>query len=200
MRVTQPMVAAVLVLSSGCTFFKEKKAEVSKPLIEAKEEKIEPVRVDDLVAGYALLGQLMGDEKDLSKLLIIKKERPELNAVVKRISETAKLSHDHLVALQGKHGFDRDNLPPTESAARKLISNHRAKELILEGGKNFELKLLLAQNEALTYGAALAEALAKREPDSKQQQWLLNLSNSLSGLQKQVYDLFFQHYSWQKPS
>jgi hypothetical protein len=39
--------------------------------------------------GYALLFALLGDEKDVAKLLVVKRERAELSQLIKAISETA---------------------------------------------------------------------------------------------------------------
>jgi len=46
--------------------------------------------------GYALLYDLLGDEKNVSKLLIIKRDRPELKNLVKQISERTGKAHKEL--------------------------------------------------------------------------------------------------------
>src|SRR5947208_832758 len=49
--------------------------------------------------GYALLFDLVGDEKDVSKLRFIKHERPELKVLVNEISRTCGEAHKALEAF-----------------------------------------------------------------------------------------------------
>src|SRR5881397_3203594 len=54
--------------------------------------------------GYALLDELLGDEKNVSKLLIIKRDRPELNTLVKQISDKTGKAHKELEKLAKRDG------------------------------------------------------------------------------------------------
>src|SRR3954465_13020090 len=93
---------------------------------------------------YALIYDLLGDEKNVSKLLIIKRERSELKEVVKAISHTVGEAHKQLEKF-GKAdaalNLKDKGLPTAETAARESISKAKAKELLTEKGKDFELKL-----------------------------------------------------------
>jgi hypothetical protein len=109
------LVAATIM--SGCAFLHTSSEETPAQAIPSHTNSAGDTH------GYALLFNLLGDEKNVSKLLIIK--------------------------------------------ARKSISKARAKELLTQSGKEFELRLLLSQNEALTYGAHLADVLAKAEPNER---------------------------------
>jgi hypothetical protein len=149
--------------------------------------------------GYALLFDLLGDEKNVSKLLIIKRERAELKEVVKAISHAAGEAHKQLEKFGKK---DRSlnlkdmGLPGAETAARESISKAKAKELLTDKGQDFELKLLLSQNEALTYGQHLASTAAQRESNPQRQQFLQNLARELDQLRRRVVDILGAHYTW----
>jgi hypothetical protein len=151
------------------------------------------------VYGYALLFDLLGDEKDVSKLLIIKRERPELRNLVKEISHRSAIAHKELetFAKADKRLNLKDRaLPVAESKTRESIGKARGKQLLGDKGKEFELHLLLTQNEALTYGAHLASIIAAHESNSARAQFLQELSQSLGQLQEQVVAMLLANYSW----
>jgi hypothetical protein len=145
--------------------------------------------------GYALLFDLLGDEQNLSKLLIIKRDRPELKKLVKAISESAGKAHKELEKL-GKHGeinLKEHGLPDAEVQTRKSISQEKAKTLLAEKGDDFEFALLLTQNEALTYGAHLAGVLAAGESQSERIRFLQRLSSDLTHLRQEVTRMLREH-------
>src|SRR5947207_1770159 len=74
-----------------------------------------------LAQGYALLDELLGEEKNVSKLLIIKRDRPEFKNLVKQISEKAGKGHKELekLAKQGHVDFKDQGLPSAELETRK---------------------------------------------------------------------------------
>src|SRR6185503_9325050 len=137
--------------------------------------------------GYALLFGLLGDEKDVAKLLVIKRERAELRELIKTISETAARGHrdlENFAKADRSLNLHKQGLPAAESAARASISRVKGKDLLTEGGKEFELQLLLSQSEALTYGAHLAEAVSKAESNPERAKYLRQLAGSLGQLQR----------------
>lgn len=144
---------------------------------------------------HALLFGLLGDEKNVSKLLIIKRERPELRGLINEISERAGKAHKE---LEGFAKSDRtlnlkdQGLPSAEVLTRNAIAKARAKELLTESGKEFELRLLLAQNEALTYGAYLAATAAASDTVAHRRQMLQQLSTDLLQLQKKTVDMLLR--------
>ena len=150
--------------------------------------------------GYALLFDLMGDESNVSKLLIIKREHKVLQGLVKEISKTCGEAHKRLKDF-GK--MDRalnlkdQGLPPAEVAARKAIGKTKAKALLTDHGKDFEIQLLLSQSEALTYGSHLALITAEADGNPQQAQFLRELSQELTRLQANVVAMISAHYSWQ---
>lgn len=149
--------------------------------------------------GYALLLDLVGDEKDVSKLLIIKRERKELNSLVKDISRTCGDAHKRIIEVtknDSRIDIQNQGLPPAEIAARKAISKTKAKALLTNKGKDFEIQLLLSQNEALTYGAHLAGVIADAEPDVRRGQILREIDTNLTRLQQSVLQMLLERYAW----
>jgi hypothetical protein len=151
--------------------------------------------------GYALLFGLLGDEKDVAKLLVIKRERAELRDLVKAIAETAGRAHKQLedfAKTDRTLNLTRQGLSPAEATTRASIARAKGKELLTEAGKEFELQLLLSQKEALTYGAHLAETVAKAENNPQRTQYLRQLANDLRQFERKVFAMLLANYNWAK--
>jgi hypothetical protein len=149
--------------------------------------------------GYALLYDLLGDEKDVAKLRFIKHQRPELKQLVKEISARCGEAHKRLEAFAKADtslNLKDLGLPADEVAARKAISKYKEKALLTEQGKEFEVQLLLSQNEALTYGAHLAQILAPVESQPERAQYLSKLSFDLLQLQQKILGMLLANYRW----
>ena len=147
--------------------------------------------------GYALLFQLLGDEKDVSKVLIIKRERAELRELVRQIAETSAQAHKKLEAF-GRTGPElqlrETGLPAAEVETRESIAKAKAKALLSKGGKDFELVLLLSQQEATSYATHLAATLAKAERDPQRAQFLKQLSSDFAQLHSRVVAMLTANY------
>lgn len=149
--------------------------------------------------GYALLFDLLGDEKNVSKLLIIKRERAEFRDLIKQIAERSAAAHKQLGAFakaDNRLNLKDRGLPALELATRESISKETGKQLLTVKGKDLELQLLLTQNEALTYGAHLAAVTAKSEGNPERAQFLRQLSSDLANLQQKVVTMLTARYSW----
>ena len=93
--------------------------------------------------GYALLFDLMGDEKDVAKLRFIKHERPELKELVKEISRTCAEAHKQLQAFgKADPGLNLKSLglPAAEVETRKAIGKTKEKALLTDKNKEFEIQ------------------------------------------------------------
>jgi hypothetical protein len=137
----------------------------------------------------ALLNDLLNDEKNVSKILIIKHNSVELKNLLKNISETAGRGAKQLKSLAEKDPglqLSAIDLPPGEQAVRKSISKAKERELLHTKDAEFEFQLLLTQSEALNYGAHLAFIAAANEPQSSRAQEFSNFSNQLKKLHQQV--------------
>jgi hypothetical protein len=149
--------------------------------------------------GYALLYDLVKDEKDVSKLRFIKHERTELKSL---LQEIARVNHDACSRLEAfaktNHEIDIKNqgLPAAEVQARGAIGKFKQSSILHSKDKDLEIQLLLSENEALTYGSHLAQVVSAAEADPSRKQFLQQLAATLSKLQGNVIDLLRKHYSW----
>jgi len=137
----------------------------------------------------ALLDDLLGDEKNVSKLLIIKRNSDALGRLVENISKTSAEGTKMIEALAKSEpaiNLKRTDLPPGEMAARKAISKTKEHILLHSKDAEFEFQLLLTQTEALNYGSNLAMVVAENEPRAERVRDFLRLSSQLRGLNEQV--------------
>lgn len=137
----------------------------------------------------ALLSDLMGDEKNVSKILIVKHNSNELGKLIKDISATAGNGAkmiDEFSKSAGGLDLKRLDLPPGEAAARKAISKTKEHLLLSSKDAEFEFQLLLTQTEALNYGAHLAMVVADCETDANRTREFLRLSAQLRELHERV--------------
>jgi hypothetical protein len=143
----------------------------------------------------------MSDEKDVSKLLLIKKEKSDVGELIRDI---ARASAEAAAQLEAYSKADphlhlkMTGLPAAEQQTRDLISKTKAKELISKGGEKFEVRILLSQSEALTYGSHLAVVVQTMETDPARKKFLGETSQKLAALHQRVIDLF--HARWREPA
>ena len=152
--------------------------------------------------GYALLYDLMGDEKNVSKIRFIKHERPELRELIIEISTRCNHAHKALEAF-GKADPSLNlkdlGLPADEVVTRKAISKSKTSALLHGKGKEFEVQLLLSQSEALTYGTHLSKILIPVESHPARAEFLSKLSFELLKLQQKTLNMILVNYSWPAP-
>ena len=140
----------------------------------------------------SLLYKLLGDEKKVSKLLIIKRDNTELHDLIKRISSVAGVairSFDEMAKADPTMDLQLIDLPRGEVAARGAESRATAKELLHSSGNDFQFKLLLTQAQALGYAHHLAAAAAANEANAQRRTQLMQLSRRLEGLHGDVIRL-----------
>lgn len=141
---------------------------------------------------FALLTDLLNDEKNLSKILLIKFESPEVDRLVTDISRTAD-EGAHLLKSFSKNDpalmQTKLDLPPGEAATRDAIAKTKRQQLLHTKGKEFEFELLLTQVQALNYGAQLAAVIAAHEPQPERAQQFSNLSARFKNLYVEVITL-----------
>jgi len=134
----------------------------------------------------------------VAKLRIIKREREELKNLIKEISRVSGEAHKKLTDFgkaDGKLNLREQGLPVAEVETRKAISKTKEKALLARKGKEFELELLLDQNEALTYGAHLARVVSGHESDPVRGDFLRQLSQDLGQLQEKLRRMLSANYS-----
>src|SRR5436190_773409 len=80
-----------------------------------------PKREQVLLNCYSLLHNLLGQQKDVDKLLLVKLESAEINRLFKTIasaSETGAKKLEQFVARDGSIRLDQLSLPPGETETR----------------------------------------------------------------------------------
>jgi len=142
--------------------------------------------------GYALLHEILGQERQVSRLLYIKEESDALETVIDAIAETCDTAYDRLAILAEDHprlDLSDTGLPREEVRTRQAIAATRREELLAASGRELQMQLLLSQNEALTYMAHLADTLARHEPDPVRLVYVRGLWKELTRLQHDVQAL-----------
>jgi hypothetical protein len=183
-RVAGPVLSMVLFLA-GCQSLKKERSDVR---VDAADDRTYRARNE----GYNLLYSLMGDEKNVSKLLLIKRETADVGQVIKEISRAAAAAQDRLESFaksDARLNLKLNALPVTEQKTRDSISSMRSKELLLSSGPTFELTLLLTQNEAMTYATHLAKVLGDQETVPDRRAYLAQLSEQLEKLRRKVLQI-----------
>jgi hypothetical protein len=129
--------------------------------------------------GYSLLYKLMSDNGDVDKIFILKHADESVSTVVKdeaAFCQETKKKLDELPRDQSRIEFDVPDLPKIEQASRDLEASYQEKKLLGSSGKEFELKLIFTQAQAMGYASQLAAALQKDEPDETRKQLLGSIS------------------------
>lgn len=144
---------------------------------------------------YSLLFQLLDQEKDVSKILIIKRETTELHQLIKNISTVSGAGAGKLeqfAKADASLSLKNVDLPTGEVRTRAAISSATTKELLATSGGKFELNLLLTQAEALNYGWHLAGVASENDPTAERAHYLKELSGELKGLHERVVAMIAQ--------
>jgi hypothetical protein len=151
---------------------------------EAADDKME-IRNNAL----SLLAQLLDEEKNVSKVLIIKHGSRELSGLIKTISTEASDGAKRLRGLaQDDPTLDlkRQDLPAGEKASRDAVGKTEEHDLLLSSGADFEFTLLLTQAQALNYGSHLAKVAAENSVNPEEADAFHTMSRTLDQLLNQV--------------
>jgi hypothetical protein len=115
----------------------------------------------------SLLYDLLGDEKKVKEILIIKRKNAKLDRLIDAISDSSSDAAKRLQQMAKEDptlNLHALKLPAGEIATRHAIAKTEEHELLLSSGENFEFDLLLTQVDALSYGWHLAGIAAKNSP------------------------------------
>ena len=88
-------------------------------------------------------------------LRFIKREQPDLKTLISDISRASSAAYSRIEEFGKSNPYlnlKNEGLPLAELATRKSISTMKTRLLLHNKGAEFELQLLLSQNEALVYG------------------------------------------------
>jgi hypothetical protein len=171
--------ATVSLLLSGC---------LSAPSVATPRGTRASIRNE----GYSILYELLGKQRSLDTLLLVKNERVEVRRVIKEIARVSKEGHAQLTNFakaDASLDFKAVGLPLAETKTRQAIEATRTKQLLLSSGGKFELHLLLSQSEALSYGAHLARVIRELDSEPTRQAALEALAQGLERLREDVLKL-----------
>ena len=183
----QLFLLTLLVLFSGCREIKPPNQ--PSPVFGTGAQGQQLTNFATRANALCLLHDLLNDEKNVSKVLLIKHASPEVKELIKRIASDSGSDLKTLESFsKGGAAPDWDNLglPPGEIATRKAISKTKEHELLHNSGKEFEFQLLLTQAEGLNYGAHLARIAAENETDDRRATQLRDIGQELADLHREV--------------
>jgi hypothetical protein len=151
------LLSATLVgLISGCSRLPPTAGSVGRP------ETSKQIQTRNNAA--SLLFDLLNDEKNVDKVLIVKSAGPEVTGLIKRLAATAATHARELEDLATNDpalNLGDTALPPGEKAARDATAKSKEHDLLFSTGASFEFNLLLSQVEAQNYGWHLASVAAE---------------------------------------
>jgi hypothetical protein len=139
--------------------------------------------------GYTLLMDLLADEARVVDILGLKSASPSTEEILRAISSAASEASVDLAAMRSKAPpilVGTTGLPILEVDARNRLKNQETVGLLLSGGTSFELRILLTQEKASGYIAALAEGLASADPNPARRDRLTRLSRRFLGLNAEL--------------
>ena len=137
----------------------------------------------------SLLDDLLNDEQNVDKVLIVKSASPDNTALIKLIAATAathKRELDEMATNDATLNLQVTDLPPGEIAARNGSSKADEHDLLLSTGVNFEFNLLFSQAQAESYGQQLAAVAAKNSERPEEMHTFETISQTMERLDLQV--------------
>jgi hypothetical protein len=139
--------------------------------------------------GYALLLDLLTEESKVAGVLAIKSPSEATATLLRDISTSATAGAEELrLLLAGPPAIaiDATGLPIIETDARNRIANRETVALLISGGTSFERRILLTQDKACGYLAALAASLATADPAPERRERLEALSAAFDRLAARI--------------
>lgn len=137
----------------------------------------------------SLLDDLLDDEQNVDKVLIVKSASPDNTALIKLIAATAathKRELDEMATNDPALNLQATDLPPGEIVARNGSSKADEHALLLSTGVNFEFNLLFSQAQAESYGQQLATVAAKNSERPEEIHTFETISQTMERLDLQV--------------
>jgi hypothetical protein len=133
----------------------------------------------------SLLDDLLDDEQNVDKVLIVKSASPENTALIKLIAATAA-THKRELDEMATNDPALNLQAPGEIAARDGSSKAEEHALLLSTGVNFEFNLLFSQAQAESYGQQLAGVAAKNSERPEEIHTFETISQTMERLDQQV--------------
>lgn len=141
-----------------------------------------------MVEGYSLLYELVSKQQDMDGIFLLKSASEPSATIIKDIASTSAMAARRLEQwnkANPAYGIRQPNLPAVEADARAKIEELTTYNL-LTAGADFELRLLLTQVDATTYGAALAMVLADSDSNVERAQFCRELAERFTEFNTRV--------------
>ncbi len=138
--------------------------------------------------GYGLLCPLLQQESSVTLIFGIKHASQPTQEIIRQISDAAADGLRRIQALRaGPPEIDltTQGLPLVEVSARNLITNKEAAALLL-AGDSFEVRLLMSQQKACDYAAALAMSIAAIDTNEPRREVLETLAGEMASFEEQL--------------
>jgi hypothetical protein len=139
--------------------------------------------------GYSLLYQLLSQENNADKILIIKHADSPIADIIKEIANTCGQARKELDLFHEKDrhlNLEMTHLPEMEQKSRAAIQSTVTKQLLFSSGKTFEVRFLFTQAEAMNYASHLAQVLHDQEENPVRKEFLATLSKRCTTLHDRV--------------
>ena len=172
-------ITSILLLSPGCASVQEKIPFVGSRFRTRNE-------------GYSLLYELTAKQRDVDKILIIKHADARAAREIKEIAQLFRQAQERFDAFKKQDGsldFQVKHLPALEDKTRDSIQSTATKDLLFSSGKDFELRLLLTQAQALDYASHLATALENQDDNKERKTFLGEFSKQCDQHHQNVIQL-----------
>ena len=156
-----------------------------------KNSSSSPPQKNNLNEAYTTLYELASKQKDLDKIGIIKTISPEITPLLKDIAKVSgKLAKtiDAWAEQKLDVQLDHNALPQFESETRKEIEFVTTKKIIGTSGAQLEKLLILKQNEALNYQAALCRWISQNEKNELRRETIQDFEKRLSKLNRRAFE------------
>lgn len=142
-------------------------------------------------SGYAVLRKLLGDEKHVNTLRIVKsaitfsKSSERTVTLIDDIATTSARALDEMDALAALKPVINPDTAGREQLGSEILDALRlatARELITATGEDFEISLVLSQVQVLRLISQLLRELQELDPNTRRQAWLADLARDYESL------------------
>jgi hypothetical protein len=179
MRLRLSVVVTIVLVSIGCASVQEKIPFVGSRYRTRNE-------------GFSLLYDLTTKQRDVDKILILKHVSDKTAKEIKEIAQTFRQAQEQFDAFARQDSsldFKTKHLPVLEDKTRDSIQSTTTKDLLFSSGKDFELRLLLTQVQALDYASHLASVLGNQDENKGRKSFLSEFSKQCDQHHKNVMQL-----------
>jgi hypothetical protein len=137
----------------------------------------------------SLFYDLVSSDQDVGKVFLLKQVDPAVGRLVKEIAKAcadARTALDAFAKADPSLRLDVTGLPPMEKKTRDLDSSATTRELLFASGRDFDLRLLLTQVDALGYAGRLAATAREVDEDANRREALGKWARQFLDLREKV--------------